>query len=157
MEIGKVLDDGASKVKFAYFDNEVKTFVISNREEFVGSPRFPQDISLKDVEYKIYEGVLYVHGTRIHHFHFNHIFDLATVWSEKFVYMIISEEKNSQLEHPFEVTDVYIKRWWWKPKKIRGIDLTDVNEDYHKWYKRKKEEPFEFAISNFKLIENDKI
>lgn len=157
MEIGKVLDNGASKVKFGYFDDELKTFVISNKEEFVGSPRYPSDISLRDVEYKIYEGVLYVHGTRIFHYHFREIFDLATTWSERFVYMIISEKKNLELETPFEPTDVYIKRWWWKPKKIRGIDLTNVHDDYYTWYKRKKEEPFEFAISNFKLIENDKI
>ncbi len=153
MEISKALEyNQASKVKYAFIDGDTNVMKVSNDKEFHSSSRYPNDVSLRDVEYVIIEGSLFIRGTRIFHYHFTQLFDLVTIWGERSVYELKSDERNSELETPFEEMDIYIKKWWGK-KKIRGIDFTGILDEFMGWYKLKKEEPFECAISNFKLLE----
>lgn len=110
-----------------------------------------EDISLKNVKYKITEGILYINGMQIYHYNFPNLLDLIEIWGNRSLWTI-NHKYNDKLVEPFVETDIYIKRWWRKNKKVRGVDLTDkVNIDI--WYLSKEENECEIALSNFKLVE----
>lgn len=152
MEITKVLQYYPStKSEFAFLDKEIYQFTIIDTPS-ANLPWRSLEVSLKNVTYAIVDAVLYIKGTRIYYYEFHHIFHRAVVYGNRLVYTL-NEDRNKNLETPFTPGDVYIKRWWRKNKKIQGFDFTQTGLPDDKWFKLKLEEPYEIAISSFKLIE----
>lgn len=110
-----------------------------------------EDISLKDVEYNIIEGVLYIKGTQIYYYNRPNLLSLIMTWGDRMLWTV-HHNNNDKLVEPFVETDIYIKRWWRNNKKLRGIDTTGKEQPLE-WYLSKEENECEVALSNFKLVE----
>jgi hypothetical protein len=152
MEISKMLQSNPShKAKFAFLDKETCEFLILKTPSR-NLPWRNLEISLKDVQYAIINGVLYIKGIRIYYYDFDLIFDSVAFWGSRLLYKI-HEERNQKLEHPHIANDIYIKKWWWKNKKLKGFDFTVTGLPKDQWFKIKKEDPYEIALSSFKIIE----
>jgi hypothetical protein len=138
-----------SKVDFAVIllkTNEVRILT----HEWPAEPWEYDEVALKDVQYKIFDSVFYIKGTQRFHYKFSHICEPIDIFSERSLYKI-RHKYDDKLVVPFVEQDLIIKRWWGKPKTVKGIDLTD--QEVMKWYLSKEEIPVEFAISNFTLKE----
>lgn len=150
MEISQALDNNRrSTAKYAVISGMELTI----REEpyyVIPNSSWDDSISLKDVEYNIVEGVLYVKGTRIYHYCTSHLLDLINVWGKRCLFKI-KHDRNNRLAEPLKEEDIVIKRWWRENKVVRGIDLT--YKEVPTWHLLKEEYPYEIAISNFKLRE----
>lgn len=151
MEVQNALDPHS----YSTADYAVITRNKTSYEVWIGkSPwcRSPEsdDVSLKDVKYDIIEGVLYIKGTQIYYYHFDKICTIILTFGSRLLFKINSNI-NANLVEPFVETDIYIKRWWRKNKKVRGVDLTNI--DIKERLLLKKEDPREMALSNFKLVE----
>lgn len=118
----------------------------------LASSNWDKRIALKDITYDIVDGVFYISGTRYFYFSFDDIFKPIYLWGRRSLYTI-DETVNSKLVEPFVEEDLIIHRWWWKNKKIKGIDFTD--KEIPSYYLIKFNSPYSVAISNFKLIENE--
>lgn len=151
MEVQKRLSmNSQSEAKYAVIvRNKTSNEVWLGDEPWHRLP-WQEDISLKNVEYNIIEGVLYIKGTQIYYYNFPNILDRILTWGDRSLWTIF-KKNNDKLVEPFVETDVYIKRWWWNNKKMRGIDLTD--KKVYNWYLSKEENECEVALSNFKLVE----
>lgn len=152
MEISKMLQSNPyHKANFAFLDKETCEFLILKTPSH-NLPWRELEISLKDVQYAIINGVLYIKGIRIYFYNFHNIFEVVTTWGSRLLYTIY-EERNQKLENPFVAEHIHIKRWWWKNKPFKGFDFTNAGLPIYQWFKIKREDPYEIAISSFKLIE----
>jgi hypothetical protein len=150
MEISTLLEKKRWTADFAYLNKENREFIIK-KDPYPALPWQNSDISLKDVKYKIYEGVLYIKGTRIYYYNIPNLFLDFDSWGSTEPYYEICKLNNDKLVTPFIETDIYVKRWLLPNKWVKGVDLRDPN--ILKWHLAKQEDPFEFAMSSFKLRE----
>jgi len=107
--------------------------------------------SLKDVNYEIKEGVLYISGIKISFRHVNDFHHIENLLNNR---TILEYEENKHLfdllENPPVISEIIIHRWWRNNKKIMGYEYKEGDAN---WFKEKEEVPFNVAVSNFKLIE----
>jgi hypothetical protein len=118
--------------------------------------------SLKDGVYKIIEGVLYIQATRIFYETVDHFAEKLDKWNLESHIYLIDQEQLDALENPPVLKDIRIKRTFGKDKWIRGYEVPYVGMFEHnqtvenmKWFKCKMEISFEYASSQFVLIEKD--
>lgn len=103
--------------------------------------------AIKDVEYSIVDGILYIRAKRMEYYYFGQFMEDIDIWSSRSICVITNESRNQELELPIVPTEIIIKRWWRKNKKIMGI------ENPERWHKIKEEKEFEVALSNFIVVE----
>lgn len=105
-------------------------------------------ISLKNGEYYIRDGVLYISAFEIFHGHITDYCEKYDLWSPRTIYLP-NEKFLSKIENPPIVKEITIKRWLKKDLKFQGIELF---EDDHRWYKFKEEKLIELICSNYVII-----
>ena len=128
------------------YGNEIRT---SNKHPWCRSDT-SSEMSLKDVEYGVIDGILYIKGIQIYYCHIDNIFNVLTTWGDRTL-CTINQKYNEKLLYPFIEEDIYIRRWWWKTKKIKGLNITNLNTT--KWHLSKVETPCEITFNVFNLIE----
>lgn len=120
---------------------------------YVSGRGWDNTIALKDVEYNVLDGILYIKGTRIYHYKLGTILEPVTLWSKRQVWKI-NHKYNDKLVEPFIETDVVIPKWLIFKKTIKGIDFEKTNlKELKEWYLSKEEFQYEVALSNFTLKE----
>lgn len=149
MEISPLLEKTRWKADFARLDKNNNEFII-RKDTYYVSLWESSNVSLRNVSYKIHEGVLYIKGTRIYFYDLPNLFLDYSSWKKEPYYKIFNEN-NDKLAIPFVETDIYIKKWWRINKWVKGVDLWGAKIPY--WHIAKQEDPFEFAMSSFKLRE----
>jgi hypothetical protein len=152
MEIKTALAfNGNSTAEYAVlFTNDSQSILRICEKPYPASPG-GNKIALKQIRYKILEGTLFIRGTRIYHYDFEHLLYLINTWGPRSLWKIIHKH-NDKLVVPFIEEDLVIHRWWWKNKIVKGVDLTD--KEVLNWYLSKEEEPYEIATSNFIVRED---
>ena len=133
------------------------------KEPYYISPndRWNDTISLKDVEYNIVDGVLFVKGTRIFHHTLGRILgDLITKRNKRSIWKV-NDNINNQLVEPFVKEDIVIRKFFFFRKTIKAFDLNrmlskDVVllDEIKTHYLCKFQPQYEVALSNFELIES---
>lgn len=160
MEITKALDHNSrSETKYATLHTcqGVTTFKI-RKQLYQVSPRGWDDtIALKDVEYNIIEGVLFLKGTKVYHYSITSILgDLLTSCGKRSIWKL-NDEINNRLAVPFEKEEFVIRKFFFFKKRVMAFNLEKITSNEGKvdtWYLSKDEYPYEIALSNFELIES---
>jgi hypothetical protein len=142
-----IKQDYRGESKYAAIDKEEHKFFILDRPFEAG----PAYICLKDVSYLIKEGVLYIQGTQLFYLYRSQFLERLDLWGLREIYIVRSEHNYNLLEDPPKLSEIVIHRWWRNNKKFQGIEF--MNERVLSWYKLKREEPFEYAMSSFILEE----
>jgi hypothetical protein len=134
---------------YAAIDKRDNQFYVLNKPFKGGESNF---VCLKDTRYMIKEGVLYIQGTQLFYLHYTQFLEKLELWSLRDIYIVDNEYNYNLLEEPPKISEITIHRWWRNNKKFHGIEVVN-GEDFPHWYKLKREEPFEYAMSSFILEE----
>lgn len=160
MEVRKALAlfDTHSTAKYAlvYANDNGRILVKVLDEPYkVSGLGYDDTIALKDVQYRIMDGVLFLRGTKIIHYTLSQIVEIVTPWGKRNVWKISNHERNDNLVEPFKETDVVLRKWIFFKKTIKAIDMDDISNvrKLQGWYLSKEEELYEAAFANFTLRE----
>jgi hypothetical protein len=136
---------GSVPFEFAYLENNQR--LIIRQSPFICEEGVDNLISLKKGSYIIKDSVLYIRGTRIGWLYIIDYLHSYDGWGcGSFYYP--RKSIMDQLENPPEVKS--FKKGIFKKTK----NLIKFTENMPRWYKTKKEELFEIAISAFVLDES---
>jgi hypothetical protein len=135
------------------FESDYALFDINNgelsiRENIVKTDHF---VSLKNVDYAIIDGVLYISGTQLKWFY------IPNTW-ESISYRYnnlyeITKDFVDNLEIPEESIQRDIRIGKWPFNKKREIVFDKSKNPYGQWLKYKVEYPFEYCLHPFKIRE----
>jgi len=130
-------------IKVLSISNDYKTIKILRKVD----PNKYNTILL-NAEYEIYDGILYISGTRLLFTDIENVFRRLDLWSNRNVYTQTwdkswkkVQEQLDLLEDPPKIQHVYVNYFGGLIKrKIKGFEL-DQYDQYDKYFKQKKRNP----------------
>lgn len=138
------------KYPWGYLNPDRGELVVSKEEIFS-----PSLFSLKDIEYFIEEGILYIQATECEWGYIGHYLESISEWRSPHRHMYILEKDDDFLER-FHVSEsqvfLYEYRKNWVKRKKTIIDCSA--EAASNWFRKKgSEKPFTYTLHPFKLKE----
>lgn len=147
IEHHRAIDHLNGSAKYAAFNKQYGELILLN-----DAYKTDDYVSLRDAEYAIIDGILYIRGTQIYWKYtlfwepisWNHLnlYELAKEWVDK-------------LEIPEESILQNVKLGWWIFKKKREFVFDRSKNPNGNWLKYKKEDTFSYCLHPFKIKENE--